>query len=509
MRKRTYEIIAAELEKRLQQNPDYRLQTIRELSLTWGVAYQTMWKALHVLAEKGLIAVAQGRRIITSAGAGTQPPFSSNTTGRLIGVIRNRIEQGIYKVKKPLPKMRYFVLSEHVSYATVTQAYFRLAQENRIHRIGRQWIAGPEQPRGVPVSSANAQPVILTVMSAYTDWSNMFQNPFLGQLMIPFSNELVSHSIRISPALLSLQHGGASAIPATMESAESAIKKLGERYGGTVIHTTYPDEINLKSWIAMLMGFKKPVIFLDSVDKGEEFTRKNLSTGPGFYRLYFDERAAIAFALTQLANVGHATIGIHGYDLYDWSRRRAVRIKESAARFHPAIEIIESAPAEPVWSKSGASGSGRFIARLERQAGLSIADATSRDSARQTFKRLLMKNAPSLMSLLADGRPTAILSMNDHLARQYYTIFQLLGVKVPEDISILSFDNIAESIYVPVSTIDFGFERLGYLAAHIFIGDIPVKADLNGGIPGACMLVDRGSIAAPGDTRRLRQLLGG
>jgi DNA-binding LacI/PurR family transcriptional regulator/DNA-binding transcriptional regulator YhcF (GntR family) len=507
MRKRTFETIAAELEKRLQQNPDCRLPTIRELSLTWNVAYQTMWKALHVLAEKGLIAVAQGRRMI--AGTGTQPAFSSNTTDRLIGVIRNRIEQGIYKVKKPLPKMRYFVLSEHVSYATVTQAYFRLAQQNRIHRIGRQWIAGPEQPHGPSSSKADAQPVIMAVMSAYTDWSSMFQNPFLGQLMVPFSNELVSHSIRVSPGLLSQQHGGISAIPSTMDSVESAIKKLAGRYGGTVIHTTFPDEIGLKSWISMLAGFKKPVVFLDSVDKGEYFTRKNLSTGPGFFRLYFDERAAITFALTQLANAGHSMIGIHGYDLYDWSERRALRIKESAARFNPAIEIIESTPAEPVWSKSGASGSGRFISRLERQAGLVLTDEKTRENARQQFKRLLRKDASSFTSLLADGRPTAILCMNDHLARQYYLILQLLGVKIPDDISILSFDNIAESIYVPVSTIDFGFERLGYLAAHIFIGDIPVKSDVNGGIPGACMLVDRGSIAAPGDPRRLQRLMGG
>jgi DNA-binding LacI/PurR family transcriptional regulator len=59
---------------------------------------------------------------------------------------------------------------------------------------------------------------------------------------------------------------------------------------------------------------------------------------------------------------------------------------------------------------------------------------------------------------------------------------------------MVSFDNSAESVYIPLSTIDFGLPRLGYLAAHIFINDIPVHADHEGNIAGLCTLVDQGSI---------------
>jgi DNA-binding LacI/PurR family transcriptional regulator len=72
-----------------------------------------------------------------------------------------------------------------------------------------------------------------------------------------------------------------------------------------------------------------------------------------------------------------------------------------------------------------------------------------------------------------------------------------LGGEIPRDLSLLAFDNMPESALFPFSTIDWGFSRLGYLAAHIFVGDIPIHADRDGAIPGICTLIDRGSVAPP------------
>jgi DNA-binding LacI/PurR family transcriptional regulator len=82
-----------------------------------------------------------------------------------------------------------------------------------------------------------------------------------------------------------------------------------------------------------------------------------------------------------------------------------------------------------------------------------------------------------------------------------------VGLSVPRDVSIISFDNSVECRNFPVSTIDFGFSRLGYRAAHVFIGDIPVKADRYGNVPGICTLVDRGSIGKPADSTAIAKTL--
>jgi DNA-binding LacI/PurR family transcriptional regulator len=94
---------------------------------------------------------------------------------------------------------------------------------------------------------------------------------------------------------------------------------------------------------------------------------------------------------------------------------------------------------------------------------------------------------------LLNAKVTALAGMNDRLAQEEYFWLKLAGIAVPGRISMVSFDNIPESIAFPISTIDFGFGRLGYLAAHAFIGDIPISADRNGSVPGICTLIDRGS----------------
>lgn len=107
----------------------------------------------------------------------------------------------------------------------------------------------------------------------------------------------------------------------------------------------------------------------------------------------------------------------------------------------------------------------------------------------------LLDKTPSLASLVLNKSVTAIIALNNELARKYYYWFKLARIDIPARLSMISFDDTPESVTFPITTIDFGLSRLGYLAAHIMIGDIPVKADREGKIPGVCELVDRGSVA--------------
>ena len=109
----------------------------------------------------------------------------------------------------------------------------------------------------------------------------------------------------------------------------------------------------------------------------------------------------------------------------------------------------------------------------------------------------LRQASGSLIALFRDRGATALLSLSDRLSREYFSWCKALDVRVPDELSIISFDNTPESVFFPVSTIDFGLAHLGYCAAHLFIGDMAIRADANGAIPGRCTLVDRGSVAAP------------
>jgi DNA-binding LacI/PurR family transcriptional regulator len=110
--------------------------------------------------------------------------------------------------------------------------------------------------------------------------------------------------------------------------------------------------------------------------------------------------------------------------------------------------------------------------------------------------RRFIDHTPSMAGLL-DAGVTALISSNDAMAHEHYSWCRAAGIDVPARLSIISFDNTPNAVVLPVSTIDFGFAQLGYIAAHLIIGDIPLRADREGGIPGACTLVDRGSVGRP------------
>jgi DNA-binding LacI/PurR family transcriptional regulator len=101
------------------------------------------------------------------------------------------------------------------------------------------------------------------------------------------------------------------------------------------------------------------------------------------------------------------------------------------------------------------------------------------------------------MARMLDRGVTAIVAPNDRLAHAYYLWCKDAGIEIPRGLSLVGFDNLPESVGFPVASIDFGFARLGYLAAHILIGDIPVNENHEGVIAGIPTLIDSGSVERP------------
>jgi LacI family transcriptional regulator len=104
---------------------------------------------------------------------------------------------------------------------------------------------------------------------------------------------------------------------------------------------------------------------------------------------------------------------------------------------------------------------------------------------------------------------TALLCLNDNWAQQCYLWCLAAGLRVPADMSIVSFDNHPDHQMLPLATIDFGFSRLGYLAGRILCGALPSEADRTGDIPGISALVNRGSLGPPNNKTagRVRAML--
>jgi LacI family transcriptional regulator len=77
------------------------------------------------------------------------------------------------------------------------------------------------------------------------------------------------------------------------------------------------------------------------------------------------------------------------------------------------------------------------------------------------------ERALTLLSL--DNPPTAIFAANDQSALGVYQAAEERGLRIPEDLSVVGFDNISEAKYLGLTTIDQFLADMGYVAIQMLI----------------------------------------
>ncbi len=98
----------------------------------------------------------------------------------------------------------------------------------------------------------------------------------------------------------------------------------------------------------------------------------------------------------------------------------------------------------------------------------------SRETGRICARKLLSLPEP----------PTAIFAANDQSAIGAIEAAREMGLRVPEDLSVVGFDNIPEAAYYnpALTTVDQFIERMGYVATEMLLGLVqgePLKNDLH------------------------------
>ena len=65
--------------------------------------------------------------------------------------------------------------------------------------------------------------------------------------------------------------------------------------------------------------------------------------------------------------------------------------------------------------------------------------------------------------------PTAIFASNDQTAMGVFQVAQERGLRIPNDLSVIGFDNISESQYLGLTTVDQHISEMGFVATQILI----------------------------------------
>jgi len=71
--------------------------------------------------------------------------------------------------------------------------------------------------------------------------------------------------------------------------------------------------------------------------------------------------------------------------------------------------------------------------------------------------------------LALENPPSAIFASNDQMAMGVFQVAQELGLRIPEDLSVVGFDNITESKYMNLTTVDQFISEMGYVATRMLI----------------------------------------
>jgi LacI family transcriptional regulator len=74
-----------------------------------------------------------------------------------------------------------------------------------------------------------------------------------------------------------------------------------------------------------------------------------------------------------------------------------------------------------------------------------------------------------LSLLKLENPPTAIFAANDQSALGVFQAAEELGIKIPQDCSVVGFDNISEAKHLGLTTIDQFLEEMGYIAVQMLI----------------------------------------
>jgi LacI family transcriptional regulator len=71
--------------------------------------------------------------------------------------------------------------------------------------------------------------------------------------------------------------------------------------------------------------------------------------------------------------------------------------------------------------------------------------------------------------LALENPPTAIFASNDQMAMGVFQVAEEMGLRIPDDLSVVGFDNITESKYMGLTTVDQFISEMGYVATQMLI----------------------------------------
>lgn len=498
--------IEADLRKHMRDPSVLRIPSLAKLAVYHQTSLSTVRRAVGRLRADGLVVVSARRRPEVIANM-PQPAsktvlFPLSSDEMLYGLLRSRIESGVYRAGSPLPKVAYLTHEESVATHSVMRVCRRLVQDGLAYRRGRSLIAG-RAAQAHEMGVVREGRCVMIVQTRETAWKELSFPWWTLPFVQSFLREMSLHGLEPKPAIMDICRPGA---PDTRQSLAYLVRQLGNRLLGIIVDdhgwtSTDPDALRRTlDDMRLLCKLGKPVVSFDGLVQifkpnvsieSEAIINRSMAAPEmkRFVRCYIDGGDSVRLALSTLQGLGHRVVGYPTVGKsFAWMRFRRNDLRDAQAALGESMRIVDAQECPPLFVIHPAAQLGE-IGRTLRKIDAPFVDkvtalvvrmgspATPFASLSDDQKEMVLLTSHLGPFVLFPGL-TAVIAPNDKHARQFFRWFTAAGIQIPQDLSLVSFDDRQEVTWPhAISSVNFGFDSLGYTAFHALLGDVPVKTD--------------------------------
>ncbi len=516
-----------------------RLPGIGQWATDLGISPDTASLTFQALEEEGLLTRGLGRKYQIN---GYEDPVSNSlpkmdAVDAVYSDLSEKIHSGYWSWGSQLPKQSWLAREFHVSEHTIAKVCAQLLSEGLIHKEGRYFQTG----RKFHSSSGSMGPrIVVLVTESINHWFHCLSDSRIGPFARTISELCIRYNIRIAPALENPKYS--DEMSATLNGVEATLRFCQENQRqilGIVYMHSSRDETKMGEWLHGLRTVNKPILWFNRYGMSDESLGPNLCNqikSLGLIKLSHEEIRFSNAALEYVTNRGHQTIFL-GEGEQDWWIARKQILKNARPKSAPHIHWIEgeqitiehfTKPYRSILIKALNDllrRNGKYVAMTEdrllvrKQGGKSVLKhfeqrwwkgrtggtilayimgriAKEKKMTKDARADTLLWSLNILFSIHQSGSnfPTVIIHPHDETAGILRGAIQQLNLRVPHDISVISYDNSFHSSIHFIDTVDPGFSSLGSKAIHILIDDGTVRVKKSKTIFASPVVVDRGTV---------------
>jgi DNA-binding LacI/PurR family transcriptional regulator len=440
-------------------SPGERMPSLRRMAREWELSYVSMRRVYGILCERKVLAKEdgiRGRYVVAATPGDTPfspppPPLAGGSRAEAIArVLEDEILGGLYLPDNRLPSVKELCARFGCGTPAGRRALGLLESRGVARRRGRRLSAGA----GVAVSRSRVW--LLTTPESFASYRDHIQSFFTAI-------ERARIRLRWEPTR-TLRSCDADTLR-TVNPLEVAglIRAAGARVD--------PDQ-----WRRLVRAM--PGATLVDVDLGGATLAAAEDRRP-HYRIASDHRAAavaVAFLLKELGHRHIAFISHLSPRAYPWLEQRLGGLR----RCYPAVRPGERPSCSLV--RLPRQSISPVLRRLYHTLSnhLRLASSIPTELVKEYLNGLpylfhyerSARDRLVLDGLSREPRITAWVCVNDDIASMVLHHLEQRGWKVPEEVSVVGFDNRHIAARMDLTTYDFGFDKMGHLAMNCLAGRV-------------------------------------